>query len=139
MDVQAFERFGIRNIHSVFGRGVRGETLAREGHMGQKLESVRDAGVKVVVDFRTADHNVRFARRCADVGIVYRHIPIDSHFPEVDEVLFLQRRRRFLASNREMAEKYKDVVINPIIKAVQEQADGRSREVWQDGMSYGCR
>ena len=70
MEVQAFEKFGIRNLHSVFGRGVRGETLARGSHKGQKLEFVRDAGVKDVVDFRTADHNDRLARRCADVGIV---------------------------------------------------------------------
>ncbi len=189
MEVQAFEKFGIRNLHSVFGRGVRGETLARGSHKGQKLEFVRDAGVKVVVDFRTADHNDRLARRCADVGIVYHHIPIDSQimpseelfktlpllfevidgndfyiscqqgfhrtdialalyyffhndrevpemvghykrgvlrcddimrrvnmmrpfFPEVDETLFLQRRKRFLAFNREMAEKYKETCHN---------------------------
>ena len=191
MEIQAFEKLGIQNLHSVFGRGVRGETLARRCHAGQTLECIRDAGLKVVVDFRTADHNDRFARRCDDVGIVYYHIPTDAKivppeelfktlpllfkildgdrfyiscqqglhrtdialalyyyfhndrevpemvghykngifrcddigrrvnsirpfFPEVDEALFLQRRKRFLAFNREMAEKYKDVAVNPI-------------------------
>ena len=187
MKIQELRKLGIRRLHSVFGRGVRGETLARRCYAGQTLERVRDAGVKVVIDFRTADHNDRFARRCADVGIAYHHIPTDAQvtparvlfealprlfevldgdgfyiscqqglhrtdialalyyyfhndgevpemvghykkgvlrcddigrrvngmrpfFPEVDEALFLQRRKRFLAFNREMAEAYKGVV-----------------------------
>jgi ribA/ribD-fused uncharacterized protein len=189
--MQGLEKLGIRNLHSVFGRGVRGETLARRCYAGQMLERVGDAGVKVVIDFRTADHNDKFARRCADVGIAYHHIPTDSQvmppeelfetlprlfevldgdgfyiscqqglhrtdialalyyyfhndsevpemvghykkglfrcddigrrvnsmrpfFPEVGEELFLQRRKRFLAFNREKAEAYKDVVAAPV-------------------------
>lgn len=165
--------------------GVRGETLARRGLIGQVLGRVKDAGVKVVIDFRTADHNDKFGRRCADVGIVYHHVPTDAQvmppeelfaalprlfevldgdgfyiscqqglhrtdialalyyffhddrevpemfghckkgvlrcddimrrinvmrpfFPEVDEALFLQRRKRFLAFNREKAEERKN-------------------------------
>ena len=78
MEIEKLRKLGIRNLHPVFGRGVRGETLARRGLLGNALECVRDAGVKVVVDFRTADHNDRIARRCADVGIVYHHIPVDA-------------------------------------------------------------
>ena len=29
VDVEKLETLGIRNLHSVFGRGARGETLAR--------------------------------------------------------------------------------------------------------------
>ena len=181
MKIQELRKLGIRRLHSVFGRGVRGETLARRCYAGQTLERVRDAGVKVIIDFRTADHNDKFARRCADIGIVYHHIPTDAQvtpseelfktlpclfetldgdsfyiscqqglhrtdialalyyyfhndhevpemvghckrgvlrcddimrrvnimrpfFPEIDEELFCQRRKRFLAFNREKAD-----------------------------------
>jgi len=77
--MQELEKLGIQNLHTVFGRGVRGETLSRRCYMGETLERVRDAGVKVVVDFRTSDHNDRFGRRCADAGIVYHHMPTDAH------------------------------------------------------------
>ena len=86
MEMQELEKLEIRNMHSVFGRGVRGETLSRRCHMGQTLERVRDAGVKVVIDSRTADHNDRFARRCADIGIVYHHIPTDAQIMPPEEL-----------------------------------------------------
>ena len=86
MEMEKLEKLGIRNLYPVFGRGVRGETLARRGLMGDALECVRDAGVKVVVDFRTADHNDRIARRCADVGIVYHHIPTDAKATSPEEL-----------------------------------------------------
>lgn len=182
--MQELEKLGVRNLHTVFGRGVRGETLARRGLIGQVLGCVKDAGVKVIIDFRTADHSDKFARRCADVGIVYHHVPTDAQvmppeelfaalprlfevldgdgfyiscqqglhrtdialalyyffhddrqvpemfghckkgvlrcddimrrinvmcpfFPEVGEELFVQRRKRFLAFNREKAEERK--------------------------------
>jgi len=86
MEIEKLRKLGIRNLHPVFGRGVRGETLARRGLLGDTLECVRDAGVKVVVDFRTADHNDRIARRCADVGIVYHHIPTDAKVTPPEEL-----------------------------------------------------
>ena len=86
MEIEKLRKLGIRNLYPVFGRGVRGETLARRSLMGDALECVRDAGVKVVVDFRTADHNDRIARRCADVGIVYHHIPTDAKATSSEEL-----------------------------------------------------
>lgn len=86
MEIEKLRKLGIKNLHPVFGRGVRGETLARRGLLGDTLECVRDAGVKVVVDFRTADHNDRIARRCADVGIVYHHIPTDAKATPPEEL-----------------------------------------------------
>lgn len=200
MEIQEIKKLGIRNLHSVFGRGVRGETLARRGLIWQVLGRVKDAGVKVIIDFRTADHSDKFARRCADVGIVYHHVPTDAQvmppeelfaalprlfevldgdgfyiscqqglhrtdialalyyyfhndsevpemvghykrgvfrcddigrrvnmmrpfFPEVGEELFAQRRKRFLAFNREKAEAYKDVVEEPVA-ATDVETDG---------------
>ena len=46
--------------------------------MGQTLEDVKAAGVRTVIDLRTADHNDKLARRCEFVGLDYHHVPIDS-------------------------------------------------------------
>ena len=70
--------FGIRNLHPVFDRGVRGETLARRCHKDMTLEGVRDAGIGTIIDLRTADHNDRLAMRCNTVGLAYHHIPVDA-------------------------------------------------------------
>ena len=78
MDITKLSELGIRNVYSVFGRGVRGETLARGCHMGQTLEDVKAAGVRTIIDLRTADHNDKLCRRCADVGLGYLHVPTDA-------------------------------------------------------------
>lgn len=46
--------------------------------MGQTLESAKAAGVKTIIDLRTADHNDKLCRRCTDVGLGYLHIPTDA-------------------------------------------------------------
>ena len=76
---------GIGNLHLVFDRGVRGETLARRCPAGQVLENVKEAGIRTVIDLRTADHNDRLAMRCKAVGLAYHHIPVDAaaRSPEV--------------------------------------------------------
>lgn len=86
MEMQELEKFGIRNLHSVFGRGVRGGTLSSRCYIGQELGLIRAAGVKVIIDFRTAGHSERFARLCADVGIVYHHVPIDAQIMPPEEL-----------------------------------------------------
>lgn len=78
MDFRKLEGLGIRNLRSVFGRGARGETLARGCHMGPTLERIWEAGVRIIIDLRTADHNDKLARRCAEVGLVYWHLPVDA-------------------------------------------------------------
>lgn len=74
MDYPALAGLGICNLRSVFGRGVRGETLAK----GDMLGAVRDAGFGRIIDLRTADHSERFATRCAKAGLEYHHIPMDA-------------------------------------------------------------
>lgn len=69
---------GIRNLHAVFGRGARGETLAKGGYSYEVLGAVRDAGFGRIIDLRTADHSERFATRCAKAGLEYHHIPMDA-------------------------------------------------------------
>lgn len=69
---------GIRNLHSVFGRGVRGETLAKGHGADTTLETVRGAGIRTIIDLRTADHSDRFAEKCDKAGLDYHHIPVDA-------------------------------------------------------------
>ena len=78
MDITKLSELGIRNVHCVFGRGARGETLARGCYMGQTLEHVKEAGIRTVIDLRTADHNKKLCRRCTELGISYLHIPTDA-------------------------------------------------------------
>lgn len=180
MILQRLMELGIGNLHPVFDRGVRGGTLASRSLAGHTLENVKEAGIRTIIDLRTADHNDRLEMRCKDVGLAYHHIPVDAavrspevlyadlsllfglldedgfyiscqqgfhrtdialalyyffhndrevpemvghykrgvlrcddimrrvnmmrpFFQEVDEAMFLQRRKRFLAFNREMA------------------------------------
>ena len=84
--MQELEKVGIRNLHSVFGRGARGGTLSRRCYMGQVFGCIRTVGVKVIIDFRTADHNDKFTRRCADTGIVYHHMPTDAQVTPSEEL-----------------------------------------------------
>lgn len=78
MDIAKLAELGIRNLHEVFGRDARGETLARGFCSDEALVHVRKAGITNVVDLRTADHNARLSARCAAVGLGYDHIPIDA-------------------------------------------------------------
>ena len=87
MDITKLSELGIRNVYSVFGRGVRGETLARGCHMGQTLEDVKAAGVKTIIDLRTADHNDKICRRCTDVGLGYLHVPTDAKTMASEELV----------------------------------------------------
>ena len=86
VDVEKLETLGIRNLHSVFGRGARGETMARGCHMVSAVDHLGEAGVSVVVDLRTADHNDKLARKCRDVGLGYRHIPIDAYATSAEDI-----------------------------------------------------
>lgn len=78
MDIEKLKELGIRNVFGVFGRGARGETLARGCHMGHILQDVKVLGIRTIIDLRTADHNDKLERRCGSVGLDYYHIPIDS-------------------------------------------------------------
>ena len=54
--------------------------------MGQTLDNVKAAGVKTIIDLRTADHNDKLCRRCVDVGLGYLHVPRDAKTMESEEL-----------------------------------------------------
>ncbi len=86
VDVEKLETLGIRNLHSVFGRGARGETLAKGCHMAGTVDRLMGAGVSTVVDLRTADHNDKLSRKCRKTGLDYIHIPIDAHATSAEDI-----------------------------------------------------
>lgn len=67
----------IPNIARVSGNIIRGETLWAS-HNRKFLPSVKEAGVEVIIDFRTADFTDKFSEFCAAKGLKYCHIPIDK-------------------------------------------------------------
>lgn len=86
MDFRKLEGLGIRNLHSVFERGARGETLAKGCHMAGTVGRLMEAGVSTVVDLRTADHNDKLSRKCCETGLGYFHIPIDAHATSAEDI-----------------------------------------------------
>ena len=51
------------------------------------LAKVRDAGVKVIIDLRTADHTDRYDRNVAEAGLEYYSLPIDSKNTDVHQII----------------------------------------------------
>lgn len=76
----------IENISRVTGNIVRGETLWASRNRWC-LDKVREAGVDVVIDFRTADFTDKFSQLCSGKGIEYHHFPIDKAVQSDSEIL----------------------------------------------------
>ena len=51
------------------------------------LAKVRDAGVKVIIDLRTADHTDRYDRNVVEAGLEYHSLPIDSRNTDVHQII----------------------------------------------------
>lgn len=76
----------IANISRVADNIVRGETLwASRNRL--YLDKVKEAGVDVIIDFRTADFTDRFSEICRSKGIEYHHFPIDKAVQSDGEML----------------------------------------------------
>lgn len=67
----------IANIARVRGNIVRGETLAASRNR-KYIEAIKEAGVDVIIDFRTADHTDKFAEVCAGYNLECYHFPVDK-------------------------------------------------------------
>lgn len=76
----------IANIARVNGNIVRGETLWASRNRWL-LEKVKDAGVEVIIDFRTADFTDKFSEICKAKGMEYHHFPIDKAVQTDEEML----------------------------------------------------
>lgn len=83
---ETLRQYPIVDLAPVYDRGVRGRTLsARESKW--LLEKLRESGVKVIIDLRTADYTDRYDSSVADVGLEYHNIPIDSRKTDVHQII----------------------------------------------------
>ena len=73
-------------VAPVYDKGVRGRTMSGRGS-NWLLAKVRDAGVKVIIDLRTADHTNRYNRNVAEAGLEYHSLPIDSKNTDVHQII----------------------------------------------------
>lgn len=89
----------IANIARVSGNIVRGETLWASRNR-KHIDSVREAGVEVIIDFRTADYTNKFADICVSKGIEYYHFPIDKSIQSDENLLIALPRMFELLDNR---------------------------------------
>lgn len=67
----------IGNIAKVSGNIIRGETLWATRNR-RYLHEVKETGIEVIIDFRTADFTERFSEVCMREGLEYHHYPIDK-------------------------------------------------------------
>ena len=67
----------IANLARTADNIIRGETLWAVRNR-RYLQAVREAGVEVIIDFRTADFTDKFSEVCMREGLEYHHYPIDK-------------------------------------------------------------
>ena len=82
----SLKRYPIVDLAPVYDKGVRGRTMSGHGS-NWLLAKVRDAGVKVIIDLRTADHTDRYDRNVAEAGLEYHSLPIDSKNTDVHQII----------------------------------------------------
>ena len=83
---EALKRYPIVDLAPVYDKGVRGRTMSGRGS-NWLLAKVREAGVKVIIDLRTADHTDRYDRNVAEAGLEYHSLPIDSKNTDVHQII----------------------------------------------------
>lgn len=83
---ESLKQYPIVDLAPVYDKGVRGRTMSGRGS-NWLLAKVRDAGVKVIIDLRTADHTDRYDRNVAEAGLEYHSLPIDSKNTDVHQII----------------------------------------------------
>lgn len=83
---EALKRYPIVDLAPVYDKGVRGRTMSGRGS-NWLLAKVRKAGVKCIIDLRTADHTDRYDRNVAEAGLEYHSLPIDSKNTGVHQII----------------------------------------------------
>ena len=83
---ESLKQYPIVDLAPVYDKWVRGRTMSGRGR-NWLLAKVRDAGVKVIIDLRTADHTDRYDRNMAEAGLEYHSLPIDSKNTDVHQII----------------------------------------------------
>lgn len=76
----------IVDLAPVFSNGVRGRTMSASSS-NWLLPLVREAGVKTIIDLRTADHTDKFEEKVKAAELEYRHLAIDSNHTDVHDII----------------------------------------------------
>lgn len=83
---EALRQYPIVDLAPVFDRGVRGRTMSGRGS-NWLLDKVYEAGVKTIIDLRTADQTDRYYHNVMEAGMEYHSIPIDSKATDVHQII----------------------------------------------------
>ena len=83
---EALMQYPIVDLAPVFDRGVRGRTMSGRGS-NWLLDKVYEAGVKTIIDLRTADQTDRYYHNVMEAGMEYHSIPIDSKATDVHQII----------------------------------------------------
>lgn len=83
---EALKQYPIADLAPVYDKGVRGRTMSGRGN-NWLLAKVRDAGVRTIIDLRTADHTDRYDRNVTEAGLEYHNIPVDSRNTDVHQII----------------------------------------------------
>ena len=83
---EALMQYPIVDLAPVFDRGVRGRTMSGRGS-NWLLDKVYEAGVKTIIDLRTADQTDRYYHNVMEAGMKYHSIPIDSKATDVHQII----------------------------------------------------
>ena len=76
----------IPNLHSVNGKGLRGESLSMKRNF-KFLSQLRDFGIKQVIDLKTSDVSKNFQTYVEKNSMRYFHFPIDSEQTSDREII----------------------------------------------------
>lgn len=76
----------IVDLAPVFDNGVRGRTLSGASK-GWLMEKVKEAGIKTIIDLRTADATEKFNKKVVYTGLDFHHIPMDCHNTDVRTII----------------------------------------------------
>ena len=82
----ALKQYTIVDLAPVYDKGVRGRTMSGRGS-NWLLDQVREAGVKTIIDLRTADQTDRYYHNVMGAGMEYHSIPIDSKATDVHQII----------------------------------------------------
>lgn len=83
---ESLKQYPIVDLAPVFDKGVRGRTMSGRGS-NWLLSKVREAGVRVIIDLRTADHTDRYDCNVAEAGLEYHNLPIDSKNTDAHQII----------------------------------------------------
>ena len=82
----ALKQYTIVDLAPVYDKGVRGRTMSGRGS-NWLLDKVYEAGVKTIIDLRTADQTDRYYHNVMEAGMKYHSIPIDSKATDVHQII----------------------------------------------------